>query len=84
MIHYVSVYDTKVDLSKYLKKVNQGDEVIITNHGEAVARLVPFTTPGIKLGLLADKGLPDVDPDDISLEDEISHWRKNLDEMDLN
>jgi prevent-host-death family protein len=84
VIHYVSVYDIKVDLSKYLKHIEKGDEVVITKHGKAVAKLIPYTTPGIKFGILSDQGLPELDPEDISLEKEIAVWRKNLDSMDLN
>lgn len=60
----MSVYSAKVDLSKYLKLLEKGDEVVISNHGRPVGKLVPFTSPGIKLGLLEGKGFPELEPED--------------------
>lgn len=78
MIHYVSVYDIKVDLSKYLKHIEKGDEVVITKHGKAVAKLIPYTTPGIKFGLLAGQGHPPMEVEDFEWsEDEIAEWYRN-------
>lgn len=36
----------KASLSEYLKRVKAGEEVIVTERGKAVARLVPFTSSG--------------------------------------
>lgn len=37
----VSVRELKSRLSEYLRKVAAGEEVVVTSHGKAVARLVP-------------------------------------------
>jgi len=37
----VAVYEAKVRLSELLTEVQQGAEITITRHGQAVARLVP-------------------------------------------
>lgn len=37
----VGVYEAKTRLSELLEKVEAGQEITITNHGEPVARLVP-------------------------------------------
>ena len=40
------VAELKASLSKYLKHVKDGEEVIITERGKAIARVVPFTRSG--------------------------------------
>ena len=50
----VSLYEAKTQLSRLVDRALRGDEVVITRHGRAVARLVPATparTPR-KLGAL--------------------------------
>jgi prevent-host-death family protein len=37
----VNVTDLRQHLPDYLKKVKQGEEIIITLHGKSIARLVP-------------------------------------------
>ncbi|HEY0230376.1 MAG TPA: type II toxin-antitoxin system prevent-host-death family antitoxin [Dokdonella sp.] len=37
----VGVYEAKTHLASLLDRVAQGEEVVITRHGRAVARLVP-------------------------------------------
>jgi prevent-host-death family protein len=39
----IGSYEAKTHLSKLLEEVENGEEVIITRHGKAVARLVPAT-----------------------------------------
>ena len=41
-----SVSELKAKLSAYLEKVKAGDEVIVTERGHAIARVVPFTRSG--------------------------------------
>ena len=41
-----SVSSLKSSLSEYLAKVKKGEEVIVTEHGHPVARLVPFSKAG--------------------------------------
>lgn len=38
----VNVASLKSELSKYLEIVKQGEEIVITSHGEEIARLVPY------------------------------------------
>ncbi len=38
----VGAYEAKTHLSKLLERVEAGEEVIITRHGSAVAKLVPI------------------------------------------
>jgi prevent-host-death family protein len=41
-----SVSELKAKLSAYLDRVKAGDEVIVTERGHAIARVVPFTRSG--------------------------------------
>jgi prevent-host-death family protein len=41
-----SVSELKARLSGYLKRVKAGEEVIVTERGKAIARVVPFTRSG--------------------------------------
>jgi prevent-host-death family protein len=41
----VSTYDAKATLSALLQQVMGGEEVVITRHGEPVAKLVPYPKP---------------------------------------
>jgi prevent-host-death family protein len=41
-----SVSELKAKLSAFLEKVKAGDEVIVTERGHAIARVVPFTRSG--------------------------------------
>jgi len=40
------VAELKAKLSDYLKRVKAGEEVIVTERGKAIARMVPFTRSG--------------------------------------
>ncbi|MEO6022196.1 MAG: type II toxin-antitoxin system prevent-host-death family antitoxin [Burkholderiales bacterium] len=42
-MHAVSAFEAKNKLATLLDRVEQGEEVLITRHGKAVARLVPAT-----------------------------------------
>jgi prevent-host-death family protein len=52
----VNIYEAKTQLSKLLKRVRAGEEVIIADAGRPVARLVPFETPRQPRVLGADAG----------------------------
>jgi prevent-host-death family protein len=58
----VNLTTAKTHLSKLVARVESGEQVIITRNGEAVARLVPFTSEESvrsakrPLGVLADRG----------------------------
>ncbi len=74
----MSVYDIKVNLSKYLNKLKEGDEVVITKHGVAVAKLIPFSTPKIKFGLLEGQGYDSMEPEDFAWsEEELAEWENS-------
>jgi prevent-host-death family protein len=52
----VNIYAAKTQLSRLIDQVNAGEEVVITRHGRAVARLVPAEgKPKRKLGTLKGK-----------------------------
>jgi prevent-host-death family protein len=40
------VAELKAKLSQYLQAVKAGEEVIVTEHGKAIARVVPYTRSG--------------------------------------
>ncbi len=41
----VGIRDLRNHLSKYIAGVAQGDELVVTDHGQAVARILPVTVP---------------------------------------
>lgn len=41
----VGIRDLRNHLSKYLAGVAQGDELVVTEHGQAVARILPVEVP---------------------------------------
>ena len=53
----VGVRELKARLSDYLRKVRMGDTIVITDHGEPVAHLVPAGQPlEQKLQAMVDAG----------------------------
>ncbi len=58
---YVGVRDLKAKLSEYLDKARLGDEVIVTDHGKPIARLIkePIKQKSTieKMYLLVEKGM---------------------------
>lgn len=64
----VNIHEAKTNLSKLIKKVEKGDEVIIANAGEPVAKLISHKkeavkrTPGIWAGKVWIS--PDFDEED--------------------
>lgn len=67
----VGIHETKTNLSKLLRRVNAGEEILITRDGEPQAKLVPAQSPGRrKLGI--DDGRFEVPADfDAPLPDEL-------------
>lgn len=61
----VGIRDAKMHLSKYIKMVQQGAEVIITDRGRPVGKIIPIQTRELplreRLKRLEDQGL--IDPD---------------------
>jgi prevent-host-death family protein len=52
----VNVHDAKTHLSRLLRRVVGGEEILITRAGEPIARLVPLERPGPRQ-LGRDRGL---------------------------
>lgn len=40
-MHTIGAFEAKTHLSALLERVERGEEVLITRHGKAIARLVP-------------------------------------------
>lgn len=53
----VGVAQLKAKLSEYLARVRAGEEILITDHGRPVARIVPATSDEEQLAELERKGL---------------------------
>jgi prevent-host-death family protein len=45
----VGIRDAKAHLSRYLKLVQKGEEVIITDHGQPVGKIVPMASMDLTL-----------------------------------
>ncbi len=41
----VGIRDLRDHLSRWIDRVRRGDELVVTDHGKAVARIVPIDTP---------------------------------------
>ena len=56
----VGIRDAKIHLSRFLKIVKNGGEVILTEHGKPVGKIVPFQPSELplseRLKMLEDKG----------------------------
>ena len=64
----VSVHEAKTHLSKLLRRVELGEEVVICRSGHPVAKLVPIAPPKKKRVLGIDEGkfvVPDDFDDDL-------------------
>jgi prevent-host-death family protein len=48
----VNVHEAKTNLSRLLARVGLGEEIVISNRGVPVAKLVPFQTPNERLASL--------------------------------
>jgi prevent-host-death family protein len=51
----VNMHDAKTRLSKLVRQVEAGEEIIIARNGEPVARLVPYGPSPVRLGLARDE-----------------------------
>jgi len=62
----VGIRDAKMHLSKYIKMVQQGTEVVITDRGRPVGKIIPIHSGELplseRLKRLEDQGL--IDPND--------------------
>lgn len=52
----VGIRELRDNLSRYLAAVREGDELVITEHGRAIARIIPLDAPR-KLDQLIAEGL---------------------------
>jgi prevent-host-death family protein len=43
MQQIINLREANQNLSKYIRSLHSGDEIIITKHGKAVAKLIPVT-----------------------------------------
>lgn len=60
MPEIVNIHDAKTNLSRLLRTVENGGEVIIARHGHPVARLLPCESAPRRLGVLAGRfAVPD-------------------------
>ena len=50
----VGIKALRDNLSRYISRVREGEEVIITDHGKRVARIVPLDRPGLLNRLVAE------------------------------
>ena len=61
----VGIRDAKIHLSKYVKMVQKGNEIILTDHGRPVGKIIPMATRDLpieeRVKQLEDKGL--LEPD---------------------
>ncbi|MBR9814233.1 type II toxin-antitoxin system Phd/YefM family antitoxin [bacterium] len=56
----INMHEAKTHLSRYAKRVEAGEEIVIAKAGKPVMKLVPYVPPKQrrKLGLLRDKMPP--------------------------
>ena len=50
----VGIRALRDNLSRYIGRVREGEEVIVTDHGRRVARIVPMERPGLLDRLVAE------------------------------
>lgn len=53
MLETVSIREANQHLSRYLERVEQGGELVITRHGRPIARVLPI--PAVESPLLTDE-----------------------------
>lgn len=53
----VGIRDLKNSLSSYLKRVQRGETIVVTDHGDAVARIIPAGIPQDLESLLSERRL---------------------------
>jgi prevent-host-death family protein len=71
----VNIHEAKTNLSKLIKRVENGDEIIIARGGSPVARLLPYAPQSGRRTLGADRQTVHIDehfdaplPDDVLAE----------------
>lgn len=56
----LNIHEAKTNLSKYIKRVQAGEEVVLCKNGEPVAKIIPFAPEKKKRVLGFAKGLGSV------------------------
>jgi prevent-host-death family protein len=59
----IGICELRSDLSKFLNRVREGEELIVTNRGVAIAKVVPIDDRGVHDTLVSD-GL--IEPSDVA------------------
>lgn len=81
----VSVYEAKTQLSRLLRRVEAGEELIIARDGQPVARLVGLRRRGKarsygagegKIWIASDFDVPDVDASDRPIDPPVARGRR--------
>ncbi|WP_029144280.1 type II toxin-antitoxin system Phd/YefM family antitoxin [Microbacterium luticocti] len=49
----VGIRELRDGLSRYVAAARDGEEIVVTDHGRAVARLVPYRAPSVLESLIA-------------------------------
>jgi len=72
----VNIYEAKTQLSKLLKRVRAGQEIVIADAGTPVAKLVPIETPPGPRVLGLDRGKVWIAPDAFEpmMPAEVAEW----------
>lgn len=48
---HVGVRELKNQLSRYLKRVQEGEEIVVTNHGRSLTKIIPAKSSVMRRGL---------------------------------
>jgi antitoxin (DNA-binding transcriptional repressor) of toxin-antitoxin stability system len=69
MTKIVSIHETKTHLSRFLKEIENGDELIIARGNTPIAKLVPITNSRVSFANITP-GFLGIDPDAFLTEDQ--------------
>ncbi len=62
----INIHQAKTSLSRLLSRVESGEEIVISNRGVPIAKLVPFRTTGDRRASLGSDRGKFVVPDDFN------------------
>lgn len=82
---HVGMFAAKTNLSALVERALEGEDVVLTRHGEPVARIVPYTTPQTPrvfgaFAHLLPEGADLSRIDDPLPEDELRRWEGGTEE----
>jgi prevent-host-death family protein len=69
MTKIVSIHEAKTHLSRFLKEIEDGDELIIARGNTPIAKLVPITNSRVSFAMITP-GFLGIDPDAFITEDQ--------------